>query len=368
MSVAARAHLEALAAHPRPAGSEAEAAARAHCARVLRGLGYSLREEPFAYSSFPGRWGTPLGAVAAAFLLVAVSWFAAAGRPIAALALLAVKGGALALATLWLARYGVLRFPWMRARSVNLAAVRGPGEPAVWLVAHLDSKSQPVPMLLRAAGITGHLVAWVAALLVVLGQAVGLVPALPGLWLGIAGVGVLAGLPVMASVVQERSPGALDDASGVATVLRAAESLDAALPVGILLTSAEELGLAGARAWAAGHHRGTALNVDGVDDAGVATWMFSGRRSPRLLDAAARASRETGIVATPRSLIPGVLVDAVALAEAGWEAMTLSRGTVRTLARIHTPADDLAALEGHGVEEAARLLARTAMEICAWKS
>lgn len=368
MPVTARAHLEALAAHPRPAGGEAEARARAHSARVLRALGYVVREEPFDYSSFPGMWATPLGGLAAAFLLATVTWLAADGRPWAALALLAVTGGALLVATLWLARYGVLRFPWCRARSVNLAAVRGAGEPAVWLMAHLDSKSQPVPMLLRAGGVTVHLLTWVAVLLLVLGQAAGLLRAIPGLWLAVASVGVLAALPVMASVVQGRSPGALDDASGVATVLRAAESLDAGLPVGILLTSAEELGLAGARAWAAGRPPGIALNVDGVDDTGSAIWMLSGRRPPRLVEAAARASRETGIVATPRSLIPGLLVDAVALAESGWEAMTLSRGTVRTLARIHTPADDLAALDGRGVEEAARLLARTAMEICAWKS
>ena len=368
MSHAARAHLEALAARPRPAGSDAEAVARAHCARVLDGLGYTVREEPFTYSKFPGMWATPLGGIAAAFLLGAVAWLGAAGRPLAALALLAAKGGALLLAALWVARRGVLRFPWLRAQSVNLVATRGHDEPAVWLVAHLDSKSQPVPMLLRAGGVTAHLLTWLVALAVVLGQAVGLLRAMPGLWMAVAAVGVVAALPVVASVVQGRSPGALDDASGVATVLRAAESLDPALPVGILLTSAEELGLAGARAWGATHGPGVALNVDGVDDEGETIWMFSGRRPRRLLEAAARASEATGIPSRPRSLIPGILVDAVALAESGWEAMTLSRGTIRTLARIHTPADHLGALEGRGVEEASRLLARTAMETCAWKS
>jgi hypothetical protein len=313
-------------------------------------------------------WATPLGAIAAALLLCSVAWLAAGGRPIAALLLLAVKGGALLVATLWLARHGVLRFPWLRARSVNLVATRGGAEPAVWLVAHLDSKSQPVPMLLRAAGVTAHLATWLVALLLAVGQAAGLLRAIPGLWLGVAAAGVLSALPVVASVVQGRSPGALDNASGVATVLRAAETLDPALPVGVLLTSAEELGLAGARAWGAAHPLGVALNVDGVDDEGAAIWMFSGRRTPRLLEAAARASRATGIASRPRSLIPGVLTDAVALAGAGWEAVTLSRGTIRTLARIHTPADHLGALTGRGVEEASRLLARTAMETCAWKS
>ena len=61
---------------------------------------------------------------------------------------------------------------------------------------------------------------------------------------------MLTALPVMASVVGARSAGALDNASGVATVLRAVELLARDVAVGVVLTSAEELGLAGARAWA----------------------------------------------------------------------------------------------------------------------
>jgi hypothetical protein len=58
-----------------------------------------------------------------------------------------------------------------------------------------------------------------------------------------------------------------------------------------------------------------------------------------------------------------VLVDGVAFADAGWEVLTLSRGTVRTLARIHTPRDSLAMLGGAGVGDAASLLARVAREL-----
>jgi hypothetical protein len=62
-------------------------------------------------------------------------------------------------------------------------------------------------------------------------------------------------------------------------------------------------------------------------------------------------------------LIPGVLVDGLAFADAGWEVVTLSRGSVDTLRRIHTRRDDLARLRGEGVAVAARVLARATLDI-----
>src|SRR5438105_3101378 len=41
------------------------------------------------------------------------------------------------------------KLQWLRKRSVNLEARRG--APNLWLVAHLDSKSQTVPMLVRVS-------------------------------------------------------------------------------------------------------------------------------------------------------------------------------------------------------------------------
>jgi hypothetical protein len=62
-------------------------------------------------------------------------------------------------------------------------------------------------------------------------------------------------------------------------------------------------------------------------------------------------------------LIPGILTDSVALADAGWQAVTLSRGDLRTLQRIHTKRDSLAEMRGTGIAAAARILSRTATEL-----
>jgi hypothetical protein len=44
--------------------------------------------------------------------------------------------------------------------------------------------------------------------------------------------------------------------------------------------------------------------------------------------------------------------------------LTLSRGSLATLARIHTPRDNLGVLSGAGVEAAVPILARVARELC----
>jgi Peptidase family M28 len=356
---AARRHLEHLAAEPRPAGSAAEARARAYCAARLRELGFSVQEEPFQYSALPGRLATPLAGLASVMLLLGAAAAGSSGRALFALAVLAVGGVSLALGALWLMRRGVLTLPWRRSTGVNLVARRA--EPRTWLVAHLDSKSQPVPIAVRALGVMASIVVWVAAYALAAAQLFGADVARMWPWIDL--VGLVAGLPVIASVVRERSPGALDNASGVATVLRAVEQLAHEQPLGVLLTSAEELGLAGARSWVRDRPRGTAVNVDGVDDVGALRLIYSGRRPRALLATLADAAHETGKGVHSGPLLPGVLLDGVAFADAGWDVVTVSKGVWRTVTRIHTPRDSLSSLTGQGVAEAADTVARAAREL-----
>jgi acetylornithine deacetylase/succinyl-diaminopimelate desuccinylase-like protein len=356
---AARRHLEALGAAPRPAGGQAEAVAREYCAGLLASLGFSITNEPFEYSALPGRAGTPATGLGSILALAVAGHLAFHGAPGAAAVLLVSLGVLGAAGAAWAARRGVLALPWWRARSVNLVATRG--VPRLWLMAHLDSKSQPVPILVRALGVTGSIVLWCVALGLLAWQLAGADVAWAWPWISAAGV--VAGAPVAASIVRARSPGTLDNASGVATVLVAAEALAADCPIGIVFTSAEELGLAGARAWAHDRDAGIAINCDGVDDDGVLRLTYTGRRPARLLEVLGSAARADGDHAVARRLPPGVLVDGVALADAHWRVVTVSRGTIRTVARIHTPNDSLAAVEGDGCDRAAAVIVRAIEEL-----
>lgn len=326
---------------------------------MLAGLGFEVSEHSFSYSALPGRWATPLMGATAVATVLAAGHVGARGHGARALTILVAAAVLLAAGGQWLARRGVLRLPLQRRRGVNLWGERG--APRVWLVAHLDSKSQPVPIVVRAAGIAATCVVWLAAVGLALAQMAGV--SVDALWTPVAVASIVAGLPVLASTVGDRSPGALDNASGVAAVLAAAELLPRDLPLGVVLTTAEELGLAGVRAWAAGRPPAIALNCDGVDDTGALLVMYSGAPPARVLGALTRGADHHGAAIRVSYLLPGVLTDAVALTDAGWEAATLSRGSLRTIARIHTPADARDALSGDGAALAARLLASAATEL-----
>ena len=360
-----RRHLDAIALEPRPAGGDAERRAREHCARELRALGFTVAERPFEYSALPGRWGTPIGGVLSGATLALAGHLAWRGQHGAALGVLLVALAAIAGGGIWLGRRGVLDVGALRERSVNLEATRGGESPTAWLVAHLDSKSQPVPMVLRVAGIIGSSVAWIAAIGACLLSLAGVDATIA--WPAISALGVLAAVPVALTTVGSESPGAVDDASGVATVLAAAAALPAHARVGVLLTSAEELGLAGARAWvrqaaARGVIPGVVLNCDGMDDAGTLVVMTTGAHE-RASTALRRAALGRGVALGVRRLVPGILVDAVAFSDAGWPAVTLSRGTTRTLARIHTSRDRRDLLDGRGAAEGALVMAEAAAAI-----
>ena len=352
------AHLRELARAPRAAGSAEEREARGYCAAVLRGLGFECSIESFSYSAFPGRYGTPVaGAIAAASVLVAFWLATVEGAPRAAA--IAFGAGLLLLVLfVWIMLGdGVLDLPWLRVAGENLIARRGDAPPRVWLVAHVDSKSQPLPTRLRMAGIA-ILATSVVLTIVALALTLGTGSPRIILWMLCAALAAVGGRAALASVVRNDSPGAVDNASGVAAVLAAAALLDRTAAVGVLIPSAEELGLAGARAWVRAHggERAYVMNCDGVDDQGELTLMYTRTIPVPIVDA---VQRVTGAVRT-RRMPPGLLLDSVAFADAGWSAATLSHGSMRTLARVHTRSDALDALTGSQVDPMAWVLARAA--------
>lgn len=357
----AKSLLDKLCETPRFAGASDEARARAICTSELEASGFDCRELPFEYSQWPARWGPPLSAVALAATIIAVARIAMEGRPLIALTI----GGAL-IATLFLVdgyarRRWITSFPTHRAISVNLEARRG--TPRVWLVAHLDSKSQTVPMLLRIAGSIA--IATLAGLTViaVLAAIAGLDGG-PRVWDTLQLAAIVAALPGVSCFVRNNSVGAVDNATGVVAAILAAQSPSAPADLGVLITSAEELGLAGARRWCStAQLEDFVLNCDTVDDVGNWRAMYTTARPPRLADVVLSVAAKLGLRLRVGRLIPGILTDSIPFADRGIEAVTISRGTLETLARIHTRRDLSDTMTGKGAAEASVLLSALAKDL-----
>ena len=245
-------------------------------------------------------------------------------------------------------RFGAAaRFPLrgsVAAEGINLIAVRPRVRVATWLTAHYDSKGQPLSMAGRLLLVAAALAMIPAVLLATRAGAS------PWWWLALL---VLPALFLALNVATDRSPGAVDNATGVLTVLAALDLLPPEAPVGAILLDAEELGLVGARALVRDRANLLAdtvvINFDGIDDRGGVI-AFAHRLGPLTRGVSA------ALGATPRGRLP-VVVDGLVLATATRECLTIMRGNWVTAHIVHTPRDTANRLTLTGVEEVARAVA-----------
>lgn len=234
--------------------------------------------------------------------------------------------------------------------GINLIAQRPSGRPpvrpTVWLVAHYDSKGQPISMFTRLLCVVTVLVAlltlWVSAILTDSSR-----------WAFVFFVVVLAASWVL-NRVNDNSPGAVDNATALVAVFMTLDQLSPTAAVGVVFPDAEEYGLVGARALAAEHGNlfaeATLINLDGLDDVGRPT-AFLHRAGPTV-KAVAEALK-----ARQWRWLP-VFVDGIALKRVSRECVSILKGNWRTMRVIHRPADTAARLRLDGAALVAAGLAR----------
>jgi hypothetical protein len=250
---------------------------------------------------------------------------------------------------------------WGERSGVNLFAVMPQRRPRFVVMAHRDTKSQPVPLAFRGPAIVIGIIVWAVLLVAAIAHTARPLPGSLIVTLGITGV--VAGIILIFCWVNNRSPGALDNASGVVAALGVAARERDAGDVAFLITDAEELGLAGARA--AAHQLPPligVINLDGLDDEGTFYVLerFGVLRkhgmAPHLAAALLEEAASRGEAADRRDMPWGIPVDHIPIAKAGIPALTLMRGTFESLRRVHLPGDDLEHLRGDGVERAIGLV------------
>jgi hypothetical protein len=235
---------------------------------------------------------------------------------------------------------------WGRApaEAVNLIAVRPRARVTAWLTAHYDSKGQAVSMAARLVLVGALGVSVVAAVTALLAGGPAFLLAVP--------VALAASVWTL-SRVSGASSGAVDNGSGVLTVLGTVDALPPDAAVGVLFLDAEEYGLCGAGALTRQRAHllaGTALvNFDGVDDRGR-TIAFVHRGGP-FVDRLVRS-----LDAHRARWLP-VLVDGLVLARAARECVTIMRGDWQTARVVHTERDRSERLTLSGSRDVARAVA-----------
>lgn len=348
-------------ARPRMSGTGQVADVEQELRGRFETLGYQVRAMPFSFSTWPGRFGLTVAGAVLCLAALLGGGLILAGLPAVALVALAV---ALALAlTPWLALGGALRaLPWGRIESTNLLFQKPGVAPAWILMAHRDTKSQLVPTLARTAALGASLVAWSALVILAALWFAGDAFRFPTVTLAVAATLLVAGLALALSWSGNDSPGALDNASGLAALLAVAGAAGDTGDVAFLVTDGEELGLAGARAAAAELPpvQGV-INVDGLDDRGTfyVAEGYGFRRTgsaPQLAAALLTAGAVLDMPVRRRTLPRSLPVDHVPIAAFGIPALTLMRGDWQSLLRVHRPNDDVSHIQGTGAADGATLL------------
>jgi len=306
----------------RATGTEANRSVRADLTEALTDRGFAVQEQEFPAGPDSLKAMQAVGGLlaAGAVVVVALARLPAAADLTPIVTLLLVAGLGVYLA------YAANRAPRRIATGVNVIGRKGSGLPAVWLMAHYDSKSQRLSMAGRIVAIVIAVAGAVGLLgFSAVGSPLASVLALPAL---------VGGILLARCATGDTSPGALDNATGLVAVF---EILDQApnARVGVIFTDAEEWGLLGARHLARSRPDlfggRPVVNLDGLDDRG-GTILLEHRPGPlgsRLRDK---------LKARVRRRLP-VLVDGMAMASVAGECVTVMRGNWAAARIVHTPRD-----------------------------
>lgn len=389
---------------PRLVGSEGERYAAQYLVERFESFGLEVSEEEFLFST---GWETAQNLVFIGLaLLLSVSFFTYKTYPrlagvlsifvlIGALSFQLIVRNMLSLSVAndhsskqWLSR--ILFWLGDDLKSQNIIARFKPvgteevrDRPAVYVLAHYDSKSQGVgiPLVVRIGVVVIAILGAVAiSLLFVL---LGLKPEITsGRWTGLAITALY--LLTMACAVfifffrgtTNKSAGAIDNASGVGVLLHLAEiiaqqkEITGKLDFTFVATGAEEFGLMGAFAFYQTHKRAFKqrngnvyfLNFDGPGTNGN-IYAISGiglvpefaRGNSNLKSIIRIASEEQNLRVRSLAVVVGAMFDHFPFRMGGFDALSLTIISAKALSVVHSPKDTVEQLDLEGFDEVGRL-------------
>jgi len=342
---------------PRAVGTPAERATAHYIAGQFARMGLSVSRQEFLASPVPLAVVTRVLPVISIVVLGLVSQIFFS-HPLAAMILLLIPPGLMSLGMRM--GFGVLK-RWIAARHlltteniVGQTSSAGADGPTLILMGHYDSKSQTQPMVVRMLSAMLSLVIYAVLVILALLTLLGVpIPSL--LIMVLIVVAVVCHVAYLTNTSGNRSPGAIDNASGVGVVMDLASKLPERLRDRVRLmfvaSGAEELGLMGAAAFVEtnrdqlNREGALVINLDSLGAGGKVLLVTSGRMpDPRLGDLARRAFVSRGFAFGAFSFMVGAGMDHMPLSRAGFSALSFTQGALRAGRRIHTSRDSLEAL------------------------
>ena len=342
---------------PRLVGSVGEVKAQDYIVEQFTALGLDVSWEPFSFTKFPAEVLPRILSALFVPVVLFVPWFGERFPLLLCLACLLSLFIAMFF-TQWQKRLEGLYDIGRRHRTENIIAKNGTKQddnsPAFLFVAHYDSKSQVLPIALRAVSYG------IAIIGLIILTTVMLIKLFTHVWLpnymvwSVAGITSVCLLLLQTNLTQNRSPGAFDNASGVGVMLEVARvvmACDEEKSVTFLATGAEEYGMCGALRYIQAHadeydrENTYVINLDGLGVGNgvnvVTRYGIPPVRTTRALADLFRVSGESlGVRVSERYLPIGVGLDSIPIASRGFETVTLTAGEVGSVAlKIHSKHD-----------------------------
>ena len=370
-------------AFPRLVGSSGEANAQDYTVQQFTGLGLAVSRESFSFTKFPAEVLPRLLCGLFVPVVLSVPWFGERFPiPVCLVCLLSLSIAL--LFTQWQKRFEGLYDVGRRHRSENIVATNGrksnDNTPALLFVAHYDSKSQVLPIAVRAVAygiaIVGLIVLTIVMVIEVLTLA-WLPDYITLVWLpdsivwSAAGVTTFCLVLLQINLTQNRSPGGFDNASGVGVMIEVARVVMARgekKSITFLAAGAEEYGMCGALRYVQKHadeydqENTYVINLDGLGVGNsvnvVARYGIPPVRTANVLADLFQASGESlGIQVSERYLPIGVGLDSIPIASHGFETVTLTGGDVgRVALKIHSKQDRCDLLNMESLQQVGELI------------
>ncbi|MDE0469937.1 MAG: M20/M25/M40 family metallo-hydrolase [Candidatus Poribacteria bacterium] len=361
-------------AFPRLVGSAGEAEAQDYIIQQFKALGLNVSWEPFLFTKFPAEVLPRILSALFVPVVLSVPWFGVQFPiPVCLTCLLSLSVAM--FCTQWHKRFEGLYDVGRSHRTENIIATNDgkpdDNTPAFLLVAHYDSKSQVLPIAVRAISY-GIAIIGLVILTIVMVVKVG-----RGVWLpdyivwSVAGITTFCLLLLQINLTQNHSPGAFDNASGVGVMLEVARAVverGERRSITFLAAGAEEYGMCGALRYVQAHtdeydlENTYVINLDGLgmgNGVNVVThYGIPPVRTTRALISLFRTSGESlGIQVSERYLPIGVGLDSIPIASRGFETVTLTAGDVGSAAlRIHSKRDRSDLLNVESLQQVGELI------------